>query len=407
MRELGRPSGTVSAMPDWRDVSVWQRLAEAQDAVASAAAVDSHQPAAIARLRKQFDADLVAAALELADGRRKAAGKFESADSLWCDVQGVEQASGTAVARWKAQRVREAFGTGGSVLDVCCGIGGDAIELARTGLAVQAIDLEPRRAWMTARNAGCASEVADAESIDPTGLVLHVDPARRDEGSGKRSWSLAEHRPGPEWIDRVLRTARAAAVKFSPGVDRRAFGDIPIEWEFIEERGTLVQAVAWSGAFAREVGRNRATLAGAETVTIAGRPDDTRSDRIASGGSLSAGRFLSEPRAALERAQLLTEAVADRGNEVARGLGLIVSDLPLAGPWFESFEIVAECAARADALRAVLTERRLTPRSVRVRGRATDADTMTRALGARQDGEAVVFVFRKAERAVAVVTRLT
>ena len=406
MSDSSLASCTVPAMPDWRDVSVWQRLADAQDVIAAVAVVDSREPAAVARLRRRFDAELVAAALELAEARRKAAGKFSSADALWCDVQGVEQASGTEVARWKAQRMREALGADATVLDICCGIGGDAIEMARAGIAVRAIDLEPRRTWMAGRNAGCASDVADAESIDPTGLVLHADPARRDEGSGSRSWNLAQHRPGPAWIERVLRTARAAAVKFSPGVDRRAFGDIPIDWEFIQERGTLVQAVAWTGAFARKAGQTRATLIGAETDTIAGVPDDARAERIAADGSTSVGRFLSEPRAALERAQLLTEAVAGCGQEVARGLGLIVSDAPLGGPWFESFEIVAECVAREDALRALLKERGLTPRSVRVRGRATDADAMTKALGARTDGDAVVFVFRKSERARAVVTRV-
>ena len=87
-------------MPDWRDISVWRRLAEAPEAQVAAAAVDARDAASIARLRKQFDADLVAAALELAEARRKAAAKFAGAGALWCDVAGVEQASGERVAAW-------------------------------------------------------------------------------------------------------------------------------------------------------------------------------------------------------------------------------------------------------------------------------------------------------------------
>lgn len=407
MRESGLPSCTVPSMPDWRDVSVWQRLAEAPDVVHAAAEADSRNPAAVARLRKRFEADLVSAALELADARRKAAGKFETAEVLWCDAQGVEQASGTAVARWKAQRMREALGVDATMLDVCCGIGGDAIEMARAGISVRAIDLEPRRAWMAARNAGCASAVADAESLVPDGLVLHVDPARRDERSGIRSWSLSDHRPGPDWIGRVLQTARGAAVKFSPGVDRRVFGEMPLEWEFIEERGTLVQAVAWTGAFVRAAGQTRATRVGSAIETLTGKPDDARADRLGVAEAIAAGQFLSEPRAALERAQLLTEATGGQGREIARGLGLVVSDAPLDSAWFESFEIVAECAARADAIRVELAERGLHARSVRVRGRAADADAMTKVLEARPNGDAVVFVFRKGDRSVAVITRIS
>lgn len=393
-------------MPDWRDISVWRRLVEEPELVSAAAAVDSREAAATARLRRRWDADLVAAALELADARRKAAAKFPLAAALWCDVAGVEQASGARVAAWKAQRMRDALGAGGEILDVCAGIGGDAMALAEAGLAVTAVDLDERRAWMASRNAGCAARVADAESIGLDGVALHADPARRDERGGSRSWSIDDHRPGRAWIERALRVARAAAIKFAPGVDRRAFGDVPIEWEFIEDRGTLVQAVAWSGAFARAAALTRATVIGeAAVATIAGRPDDARADRLAAGGELRAGRFISEPCAALERAMLLTEAAGGQAAEIARGAGLVVSDVALGAPWFESFAVVDECACRADAIGDALARHGLVARSVRVRGRAADADALTKALGARPSGTAVVFVFRRGEHATAVLAR--
>lgn len=392
-------------MASWRELPTWQRLAADPDAQAAACRVDARDPAAIARLRRSLDADLAAAALELAEARRKAASKFDVAEGLWCDVAGVEQASSGQVAAWKARRVAEVLGPDGCVLDICCGIGGDAMALAAAGLRVTAIDLDERRAWMAARNARCESLVADAESLALDGAVLHADPARRDERGGGRSWSLDDHRPGRAWIERTLREARAAAIKFSPGVDRRAFGDTAIEWEFIEERGTLVQAVAWSGAFARAAGHTRATRIGATTDTIAGRPDDARADRIGVAESPAPGQFASEPCAALERAQLLTEAAGGRAQELARGLGLLVSAEPLPAPWFESFEIVAECTVRADALRATLEAHGLRARSVRVRGRAADADALTKALRARPDGNAVVFAFRRGEGAAALIAR--
>ena len=53
----------------------------------------------------------------------------------------------------------------------------------------------------------------------------------------------------------------------------------------------------------------------------------------------------------------------------------------------------------------MLVRHGLRTRSVRVRGRAVDADGLTKALMARPDGDAVVFAFRRGERATAVVTR--
>jgi hypothetical protein len=67
---------------------------------------------------------------------------------------------------------------------------------------------------------------------------------------------------------------------------------------------------------------------------------------------------------------------------------------------------VTECAARDHALREALAAHGLVLRSVRVRGRAVDGDALTKALGARPSGDAVVFAFRRGDRATALVTRV-
>jgi hypothetical protein len=342
-------------------------------------------------------------------------------------VQGVEQASGDSVARWKAQRMREVLGLGAEISDICCGIGGDAMALAAAGLRVTAVDLDARRAWMAGRNAGCASVVADAQSLDLNGIALHADPARRDERGGTRSWNIDDHQPGRAWMECALAQARAVAIKFAPGVDRRTFGAVSIEWEFIESRGTLVQAVAWSGAFARDAGKTRATLIDARRAasptavlptspahddapsvhTMVGIPDDARADRLGAFRDPRPGAFLCEPAAALERAQLLTEAaIGYDACEVTRGLGLVESPTPLAAPWFESFEIVCESKVRVEAFAAAMRAHGLTPRSVRVRGDAAEANVLTRALGCNPKGDGVVFIWRHGKSARAFVTRV-
>ncbi len=401
-------------MPDWRALSVWTQLIALPEVQAAAEAVHPTDASAIARLRRSADADLVSAALELAQARRKAALKFPSsrAAELWCDVAGVEQASGELVAAWKALRMREVLGEGGQILDLCCGIGGDAMALSKCGLRVTAIDLDPRRAWMAEQNARCAVQVADAESLAFEGAVLHADPARRDEAAGSRSWKVDDHTPGRAWMERALTITRAGAIKFSPGVDRREFRSIPLEWEFIETRdghtARLVQAVAWSGAFARAAGCTRATVLSndATPATLVGVPDDARADRIGIAAAVRVDDWISEPCAALERAQLLTTAVGGEARELVYGVGLVTSPSPLAAPWFESFRVVEECAAKAQVIAEVLTRHGLRARSVRVRGQAADADALTKALRARSDGDAVIFAFRRGERTKALIARI-
>ena len=90
----------------------------------------------IGRLRRQFPDDMVRAAVAIHELRRRAANKFTRADQMWFDRKGYEQSTAEAVAYHKAQRFE------GQVLDMCCGIGGDALALASRCL-VTAVDLNP------------------------------------------------------------------------------------------------------------------------------------------------------------------------------------------------------------------------------------------------------------------------
>ncbi|RLS95540.1 MAG: hypothetical protein DWI12_04385 [Planctomycetota bacterium] len=427
-------------MANWHDESVW-RLLDAEGGgvdgvIAAAASADARNASEVARLRKRFDAALVTAALELTAARRKARGKFTRADTLWCDVSSVEQASSERVAAWKAARIASVLGSGAAIFDVCCGLGGDAMALVDAGLTVDAIDLEPRRAWMTAKNAQCTARAVAAESLDLAGAFVHADPARRDERGG-HTWNLDHHQPNRAWIEQTLRVARGGAMKFSPGVDRRALPEFALEWEWISDGASLVQAIAWQGEFALRVGETRATVIGSHATvaneigegherttirvggnsgenaitchaeSLVGIPDDARSHRLRIGTQLRAGEYLSEPIAAVERAQLLTQAtLCSDAREISFGLGLLASSAPLRAPWFESFEICGEAPVRADALLTALREHSLTPRSVRVRGAAADADKLTRALGCTPSGTGVVFIFRSGNSARAVITRV-
>jgi hypothetical protein len=429
-------------MQDWRDVTVWERLAAEGHALVAAAEASLAPgkaiatPAAIARLRKTSDAALVAAAFELVAARRRARAKFAAAETLWCDVAGVEQASDELVAAWKAARVAAAVGPGAAavgpgaaavgrgaaavgrgaaavgpgaaVLDLCSGIGGDAMALSAAGLAVTAVDRDARRAWMTARNARCHTLVDDVEAIDLAGAVLHVDPARREERSGVRAWSIDDYQPGRDWILRAIQESRAAAIKLSPAADRRSFPVEKLEWEFVEVDGTLVQAIIWAGEFATTPGIARATVlrSGCAPCTLSGLGDDMQARALPVDSSPAPGAWINEPCAALERARLLTSAVGSVAAwEIGGGVGLLLSEEPLRAPWFESFVVIGTCEAKQDAILRVIASAGLKARSVRVRGQAADADRLTRDLGCHPSGTAVVFLWREQAKPRALVAR--
>ncbi len=99
------------------------------------------------QLRKRFPDDLVRVALVVAEMRAKGAAKFSRADRMWFDRIGFEQSTGEEVARHKAQRFS------GTVLDLCCGIGGDAVALAEVAERVFAVDRNPLACLRTGWNA--------------------------------------------------------------------------------------------------------------------------------------------------------------------------------------------------------------------------------------------------------------
>ncbi len=231
-------------------LEAWQRLA---DPASAALLVEADElisagvtPAGISTLRRRHPASPIPEALELADARRRARSKFSDAAGLLLDRQGVEQATSDRVATWKAAR----FGDR-SVLDLCCGIGGDAMALARRGPCV-GVDLDPVRAFMTARNAGIETRISAVEETPLDAPLVHLDPARRDESSGRRSWRLDDLRPGVDVIRRIVDSVEGAAVKLGPGLPLPA-----PRWHerqsisVIAEHGRLVQAVIWTGDLAR------------------------------------------------------------------------------------------------------------------------------------------------------------
>ncbi|HKQ01309.1 MAG TPA: class I SAM-dependent methyltransferase, partial [Actinomycetes bacterium] len=146
------------------------------------------------RLRERFPAELVAAALAQQELRARGAAKFSAAGRMWFTRDGLEQASGQALARHRATR----YAGFAVVADLCCGIGGDLCALA-PGRAALAVDLDPVHLRMARENArahgaeAVAVACADVRSLRlPPSLAVFVDPARR---AGGRRLPAGESRP--------------------------------------------------------------------------------------------------------------------------------------------------------------------------------------------------------------------
>ncbi|KOV86018.1 methyltransferase, partial [Streptomyces sp. NRRL WC-3618] len=333
------------------------------------------------RLRREHPAELVSAALGQERLRQRAVAKFgaEDAGRMFFTPNGVEQSTRASVAAYRAERFRELGVT--SVADLCCGIGGDALALARAGIRVLAVDRDPltaavARANVEALRIGDLVEVreADVTDVDTTPYdAVFVDPARR--GGRGRIFDPEAYSPPLSWAVEAARKAPLAALKIAPGVPHEAIpADAGAEW--ISDGGDVKEAVLWFGT---EPGVVRATLLPGPRVLV-GRGLPNPQVR-------AVGRYLYEPDGAVIRAHLVAEVAEEVGGGlVDETIAYVTADELRDTPYASVYEITDELPFGVKRLKALLRERGVGVLTVKKRGSAVEPEELRRMVKPRGAG---------------------
>ncbi|MFD5626089.1 SAM-dependent methyltransferase [Streptomyces sp. NPDC127072] len=357
-------------------------------------ATDPARELAVAtRLRREHPADLVSAALGQARLRQRAAAKFGATDAelMFFTPNGVEQSTRTTVAAHRAERLR-ALGVG-SVADLCSGIGGDAIALARAGIRVLAVDRDPLTVAVARANAdalGLADLIevreADVTEVDVAGYeAVFVDPGRR--GGRGRIFDPEAYSPPLSWAVGTASKAPLAALKIAPGIPHEAV-PAEAEAEWISDGGDVKEAVLWFGT---EPGLVRATLLpGPREVRGRGLPDPA---------VRPVGRYLYEPDGAVIRAHLVAEVAEELdGGLVDETIAYITTDQARPTPYAAGYEITDQLPFSVKKLKALLRERGVGVLTVKKRGSAVEPEELRRKVLPKSQGSksATVFLTRVA-----------
>ncbi|MEW1861485.1 SAM-dependent methyltransferase [Streptomyces sp. NPDC088194] len=348
--------------------------------------------AAATRLRRTHDIALVSAALGQSRLRQRAAAKFAAEDAarMYFTPDGVEQATRASVAAHRAERFR-ALGVR-RLADLCGGIGGDAVALARAGIEVLAVDRDPLTCAVARANAdalGLADRIevrcADVAEVDTAGYdAVFVDPARRS-GRG-RTFDPEAYSPPLSWALAAARTVPHAAVKVAPGIPHEAVPqDAEAEW--VSDRGEVKEAALWFGT---APGTVRATLLpGGADLAVRGLPPDPPVRPV--------GRYLYEPDGAVIRAHLVA-LVADEvgGGLIDPTIAYVTGDAPHPTPYAAAYEIRDALPFGLKRLKALLREREVGRLTVKKRGFAMEPEELRRRVRPRGPHEATVFLTRMA-----------
>ncbi|MFO7690406.1 MAG: SAM-dependent methyltransferase [Cryobacterium sp.] len=353
--------------------------------------------------RAGHSAGLVSAVLGQCKLRAKAAAKFgEFAPHMLFTEAGLEQATRLRVAALHAGRFA---GAGlNRVVDLGCGVGGDAMAMAALDLEVTAVDADEVTATVASFNLAPFSNAnvvhADAESVDLSAAdAAWLDPARRTAGHANTSRLTRPEDYSPS-LDFVFGLAERLpiGVKLGPGHDRDQIPDAA-EAQWISVDGQVVEMGLWFGALARAGIRRAALLLTRDGVAELTAPADSADVEV---GPL--GDYLYEPDGAVIRARLIGDLARTLGaGMLSESIAYLTAPDFTPTPFATAFRVLEVLPVDEKKLRIALQERRIGTLEIKKRGVDVDPATLRTRLKLKGPESATLVLTRAAGHRVALL----
>ncbi|MCE9568390.1 MAG: SAM-dependent methyltransferase [Planctomycetes bacterium] len=349
-----------------------------QNALRAATALNPTEAAFLAcfeKLRKHHPATLAKAALEIALLRLRGRTKFANADRMYFTRESLEQSSGDAVAKHRAAR----FAPFDVVADLCCGIGGDALAFAASGLTVHAVESDPLRAAMATANANALGlseritvHAADALTVAlPDVRAAFADPDRRADG--RRYLSPEDYTPSLSALRERFPPDFPLGVKIAPGVSREDIASLGAESEFISVDGEMKECVLWFGPL--RTAKSRATVLPAGLTLFA------EDEPAALPAPLPVSEYVFDPDAAVVRAGLSGMVAEQFGlSPIDWTVAMLTGSEMVQSPWLTPYRVEFADRFHLGRLRDHLRSQNVGRITMVKRGSLLDSDEVTKKL---------------------------
>ena len=358
----------------------------------------------LAQLRRDLSplrAHLVVEQLQL---RHRARHRFAAANHMFFTDVGLQQATGTVIARYKASKFA------GPIVDLCCGIGGDLLEFSRE-TATCGIEQNPVASYLANRNLTTVSSLTllttdlvgcgdvTQSSICPA-ASLHIDPDRRS--TGRRTVAIDLHEPGRNELSHFAAHPAGAAIKLAPATDPNdpLLGSATLEW--IGHGRECQQLVAWFGPLSPTSGRRRATILKHDGSAHTLQESSTEPLVV----ETAARTILVEPHATVLAAGL-ANVVAQQHDLVALtpGGGYLTGTSISPSPLWSAYEVIDECRFRRKLLTEMLRYHSKRPIEIKQRGVEENLAELQRQLNQHSGDPATLFLVKLGQRKVAILAR--
>ena len=360
----------------------------------------SDSAALVSGLRKAgHDPEVVRAVVSQWGMRLKAADKFgDFAKRMLFSKDGLEQSTRLAISSHHAHRFESVGIT--SVADLGCGIGGDSLAFAGTGLRVQAVEADAVTAALAAYNLQPFDTAtvthSTAEETDLSNYEgLWFDPARRS--GSQRLTDPMDWSPALNWVfDQAHK--RPSGVKLAPGMDR---GLIPedAEAQWISYQGSVAEMVVWSGSLQRE-GVTRSALVvssrgSAEMISRADSPDAPAGELL---------DYLVEPDGAVIRARLIGDlARSHSGVMLDETIAYFSTSQPVMSPLAQCFRIEEVVPYNLKRVKAMVASAHLGSLEIKKRGIDIDPHEFRSQMTLKGHGEKTLILTRHQGDRVAIL----
>lgn len=375
---------------------------EGRSACEQALSLEGTELAKLERLRSHCTPAQASAVVKTLRFRRNASTRFEKADEMLFTDEGLQQATSWPVARYRAQR----FAGLETVLDLCCGIGGDTIELAKVCEKVIAVDVNPANVRVAQHNVavhGLAHKVefrvADVSAGDfLAGLgcradAVFIDPSRRV--NGRRRLSLDDCSPPRDVVLRLVRNVGRAAVKCAPAMDYDEFSADGASVEVISLDRECKEVLLWFG-----------DLAGEADVSATVLPEHARlvKDRSSVAQVKPPGRYIFEPDPAVIRAHLIDELAAKFGLwKIDETIAYLSGDFAVDSPLLRPSRVVSWLPFHLKKLNAALASLGIGRVNIKRRGFPVSPEDLRKKLKLNGDGAATLYCSRHAGKHIIVI----
>lgn len=286
----------------------------------------------ILKIKDKFDmpTELFQSALSVVEIRRKAVKKFENGEQMYFTRDGYEMATNEQIAKYRALR----FNKDDIVYDLCCGIGGDLLALAKHVKKVIAVDIDDINIIYAKENAKIAGLYKKIEFICgdvndiiiPDDSCIFIDPSRRSEKNAGRNPD--KYSPPLNWVFKLAKRCRKFAVKVSPAIDYSLFADFEIE--LISYHGECKEAILWGGELKKYE----------RVATVLPFIDSISSFQLEINTISEIKKFIYEPDPAIIRAGLVTNLAGKYNlSRIDNEIAYLTGDIMVNSPVFKSYSV--------------------------------------------------------------------